>query len=99
MAQFLENLIYTMPYQNTIDTLQQKQLENDIIQMNQQIHSQPNLEMENNLQRKHQAYQSLLQFYHLKEDEMKTIPTDSKVQKILTYQRNGIQFITNTKYI
>ncbi len=41
----------------------------------------------------------ILQFYHLKEDEMKTIPTDSKVQKILTYQRNGIQFITNTKYI
>lgn len=94
-----ENLIYTMPYQNTIDTLQQKQLENDIIQMNQQIHSQPSLEMEKSSQIQHQAYQSLLQFYHLKEDEMKTIPTDSKVQKVLTYKRNGIQFITKTKYI
>lgn len=94
-----ENLIYTMPYQHTTDTLQQKQLENDIMSMKKRIDSNPDLEIENNLQIRNHVYQSLLQFYHLKENEMETIPTDSKVQKILTYQKNGVQFISKTKYI
>ncbi len=94
-----EKIIYSIPYGLDKNRIIQKQLENDILILNEQINLKLNQDEKEQLEIHNYQYSSLLNFYSLCENKMKEITTNSRFEKTLVYNKNGLKFISSTSYI